>query len=397
MGQSRRNIVSHALTALLSLVKIDASWAQKAPITPQPPLRPLEEREDYQQCLAAVIKKDKASATEDAGKLRSKRGIANCRDRYPAVSLLIDCKHDMTIAYRDDPQDLKAALEQCRSDYLKLSFNPKDDVPFNLRDKLIFFAGAGLNHSVLLREQDDDKQIDALYMGENFGNYSCTNLRDTMFERKPPEHLLFGADLQSYPALRHVDHDKLFKAFAWPLPKTPGGPVPAITDRLFGELFLNPANGNVTNYFPSAFCFYNRKLGPRYEGIKIYYLIDRQFHQATPYFGIAFFKPKQGPAFEELTQKVKHLLGDSYQIQQPKADTRLITPSPITQFDDEKDPKNICQGDAPPSLVALTHQAAGSPEADYLILANVANLCRFGDRMASRFLKSGLKAVPKPL
>ncbi len=368
--------------------------ADKGRLTSQPPLRATEEREDYQQCLAAVIKKDKGFEQDEAQKARTKRAIASCRDRYPAVSVLIDCKREMTQAYGDNPQDLKAALQQCRTDYQKLSFDAKDELPFTFHDQLIFFAGAGMNHSVLLREKEDDKQPDALYMGENFGNFSCTPLLESMFERRSAEYLLFGADLQTYTALKHVDRNKLKDAFTWtPMPKNPGTFQPVL-DRTMGELYWNPADGNVTNYFPSAFCFYNRRLNTPYEAIKIYYLLDRKVRQATPYFGIAFFRPQKGPQAQELAQKIQEALGKSYQVSQPKPDAFLVSAGPTPQLDSENDPKNICTSDPKPTVMAVVHRPIKDTLADYMILANVGNLCRFGDRMASRFLKNGLKSAP---
>ena len=63
-------------------------------------MKPSQEREDYQECVTSVIKKYQGpSSVKRNKKLQS--GLAACKDRYPAVSIMIDCKKEMAAAYRE--------------------------------------------------------------------------------------------------------------------------------------------------------------------------------------------------------------------------------------------------------------------------------------------------------
>src|SRR5688572_15602482 len=97
-----RRIIAAALCAVLTYTTaLPCLWAEKTPVKQVRPLKPSQEREDYQECLTAVIKKYRAP-TDSRKNQKLQNGLAACRDRYPAVSIMIDCKKEMAAAYRDD-------------------------------------------------------------------------------------------------------------------------------------------------------------------------------------------------------------------------------------------------------------------------------------------------------
>jgi len=400
MRQRRRSITALMYTLLTYLGVSQSLLAEKALMRPQPPLKPSQEREDYQQCTKAVIKKYRGPTSDKRSK-RIQNGISACRDRYPAVSIMVDCKKEMTQAYRDNHEDLKLALRQCREEYQKYTFNPKSRLPFVLRDEQAFFAGAGLNRTLPVKKSEDEgPSNEALYMGENFGNFSCTPLQDAMFAEQSPEFLLFGNDPLLYTPLRHANREAFLRTVgirpevAQAKKSQTPLPLQSVVHKDFGEITYDPASTEILNYPPASYCFFNRKLGNLFEGIKIYYLLDPAVRQVTPYFGVAFYRSQGAPRSSELAEEIRGLLGQEYQVSQPKAGVHLVTQVKVEAFDSEGDPKNLCGSGQVSPYTAIVHSEGTTSLAAYALLANTANLCRFGDRIASRVLKRGLDESP---
>jgi hypothetical protein len=338
--------------------------------------------------VTSVIRKYQGPGSVKRNK-RLQNGLAACKDRYPAVSIMIDCKKEMAAAYRDDHDALKAALIECRNEYKKYTFNPKNPVPFILRGDQVFFAGAGLNRSHPIRAQEEGDPTNGLYMGEDFGNFSCSSLHKTMFRELQPEYLLFGNDPFIYTPLRHARREEFLKAvgLAAALNK-PTAPLLSVHHD-FGELHYDPSSQETINYFPMSYCHFDRKLGTVYEGMKIYYLVDRVSTQVTPYFGSAFYRQDSRVPAKELAERIRSILGDQYRTFQPKPGVTLISQVEPRDFDKEGDPKNVCQSGQESPYMAVVTEREKTGLASYALLANISNLCRYGDKISSRFLKKG--------
>jgi hypothetical protein len=363
--------------------------AQKNQVKLVAPMKPSQEREDYQECVTSVIRKYQAPGNAKKNK-KLQYGLAACKDRYPAVSIMIDCKKEMAAAYRDDHDALKAALVECKSEYTKYTFNPKNPVPFVLRGDQLFFAGAGLNRSHPIRAQDNDANPNSgLFMGDNFGNFSCSVLYKIMFREQQPEHLLFGNNPFVYKPLRHAKREEFLKAVGLGAALNKPKSMLQVIHRDFGELHFEPATQETINYFPMGFCNFDRRLGSVFEGIKIYYLVDRLSTQVTPYFGTAFYSDSSHIPAKDLVEQIRAKLGDQYRSFTPKPGVTLITQVEPMAFDPEGDPKNICQNDHISPYMALVTEREKTGMASYALLANISNLCRYGDKISSRFLKKG--------
>ncbi|WP_324964723.1 hypothetical protein [Oligoflexus sp.] len=351
-------------------------------------MKPSQEREDYQECVTSVIRKYQSPGNVKKNK-KLQNGLAACKDRYPAVSIMIDCKKEMAAAYRDDHEALKAALIECKNEYSKYTFNPKNPVPFVLRGDQLFFAGAGMNRSHPIRAQEDEDPNAGLFMGDNFGNFSCTTLYKTMFREQQPEYLLFGNDPFVYTPLRHAKREEFLKAVglaaALNKPKT----MLLSMHRDFGELHYEPSTQETINYFPMGFCNFDRKLGPVFEGMKIYYLVDRVSTQVTPYFGTAFYRDDSRIAAKDLIEQIRAQLGDQYRTFTTRPGVTLISQVEPKIFDKEGDPRNVCQNDQISPYMAVVTEREQTGMAAYTLLANISNLCRYGDKISSRFLKKG--------
>lgn len=356
--------------------------AEKQQLKVQLPQKASQEREDYQECLAAVIKKYKTLKTPIADK-KQLVSLAGCRDRYPAASILVDCKRQMTVGYKDQPELLKPALKECGNEYRKYAYDAKSAVPIAIKENKAFFAGVGMNEITIMKESEEDEVPSAQYMGENFGNFSCSPLYGTMFEDALPEYTLFGNDPFLYNPLRNVSKEAFFKAINYPTTKKPA----SFVTKEFGEITFDAKTNRFLNYLPSSYCFFNRKIGTIYEALKVYYLLDRESKSVIPYFGVGFYKDKTLIPSKQLAEEIKTKLGDGYRISELKPGVFIIATHDKFEVDGEGDPKNLCQKIALSPYVSIVVTREASNLASYSLFANTGNLCRFGDRVASRFLK----------
>jgi len=359
------------------------AMAEKKQLKVRLPQKASQEREDYQECIAAVIKKYKTAKTPKM-QLKQRAALAGCKDRYPAVSILVECKRQMTLGYRDQPELLKPALKECHNEYKKYSFDPKSAIPIAVKDNKAFFAGVGMNELTLMKESEEDQIPSAQYMGENFGNFSCGPLYAAMFEDSQPEYTLFGNDPFIYNPLRTVPKAAFFRALNYPdNAKKP----PVFLSKEFGEINYDAKSDSYLNYLPSSYCFFNRKIGTIYEALKVYYLLDRETRSVIPYFGVGFYKDKTLIPSRQLADEFKTKLGEGYKVGELKPGVFIVSTQDSFDVDREGDPKNICQNRSPSPYIAIIVTREASNLASYSLLANAANLCRFGDRVASRFLK----------
>ena len=120
-----------------------------------------------------------------------------------------------------------------------------------------------------------------------------------------------------------------------------------------------------------------------------HYLIDHGASSVTPYFGIAYYKGDQRRVTTaKLIQALLRTLGPTYK-STPKNDyVTFIAAANLTEVDDEQDPKNLCKQPRQHRFVGIVQAHKDKPnKPEYLILANVKNLCDFGDRLAKRLVQ----------
>ena len=103
-----------------------------------------------------------------------------------------------------------------------------------------------------------------------------------------------------------------------------------------------------------------------------------------PYFGIAFYRDDTKIPQLQLVDEIIGALGKEYVSSPSKSGLIFIGKSKVKRFDSEGDPRNLCKFPRKHRLIVPQLGLEESQDAAYTLLANVANLCKFGDRMASR-------------
>lgn len=366
--------------ALLALFGSTEVWAQKNPLVPLPPSSKAVERADYFACrkqalMDAEKKKNKNKA--------AKTGIAQCQEQFPAAALFVECKRSALKKNRQDPKAAKGALKECRIQYEKMDFFVESFLPFSLADGKAFFAGAGLNlprRIVKPRSDAPERDSDNLVRTNHFNNFSCAAVEGAVFENAPAEHLLFGNNLNVFEGFKGLSKAEILAQLD--LPKANKNEKYVISPR-FGQVYGVKGKAPLISYFPSSYCHFDRQLGKVFSGIKIYYLLDKKRRYMTPYFGIAFYSQDNPPSFSDLAKSLQETLGSDFHGYVNAKGVHYWARKQLKEFDFEGDPLNLCREPDAYDFIAILKADKTQKRPEYLVLSNIGNLCKYGNRLAS--------------
>jgi len=376
---NKNALIIVACAGLTSLVPFFAPISQAAPVeglTPATVKRIKTANANYKECQQAAIT---ALNSKLINQVKFNAAIDACRERFPAISLYSQCKREAVAAAAATKKDPAEALAACKKLLVVASFDREQPVPFFISDGQLFFGGIGMNKTQSAATLDPP-------------NFDCDRLNKSILNPLEAQYILFG------------NHPKVFKNLG-PLPTADlaktlqlENPAKADTKRGagtngFGRIFSGLEKPNSTVFFPAAPCDFDGQLGKAFSGLSAYYLIDKSVGEVTPYFGIAHFRPGiKDLTTKELVTKLIEVMnagGAGYHAIIKNDTTAFVASSDFTEFDDEKDPRNVCKDPRANALIGIVQAAKDNPaKPRYLVVANVKNLCEYGDRLAVR-LTSG--------
>lgn len=347
-----------------ALLLCQSTYAAKKFNPSQAPQTTAEEASNFEKC-----RKEAVGFYSKGQKDRAKRLLTLCDEHFPGAAELKSCKRAALKDFKDDASQLKKAVSACDKSSQKLGFDPNNPLPFTISDQQLYFAGMGLN----LPQRLTESQV---------GNFNCRNVRKYM-AGGPGEYLLFGNHPRVFSGFKGKSHNKIMQLIGV---KTTGSQAAKSfqMSKAFGQVF-DVQNRNMTAaYLPLSFCYFARKTGKNLEGLKVYFLINKAKKMATPYFGIAFYRKNATITYDDLVTKTRTTLGNGYAVQDAKPAYTYIAKAKFTKFDAEGDPYNICATKNQHQFVALVRKRGNSNKPEYMITANVANLCQFGDRLSEQ-------------
>ena len=385
---SSRTLLS--ISTLLTVLIPGPAEAGRTDLRLQLKARKKQERLDYQICRKDIVAK--AARMKGARKAYLKNGLARCRDTFPGAGLLVSCKKAALKKHRKQNKNLQDAVKECRRTYEERVFRPKDPLPFSIEKGLAFFAGAGLNVTRPLKTGRDHLRVDSVVemaartginRGANdFGNYSCTPMEMVFSGTAKPEYLLFGNNPKVFGPLSRLKKKKLIRTLGI-RGKAPE-PDGTINTPAGWQIMGYKSKGKLTAWLPATYCFFSHKTGPLYEGIKIYYLANAEKRTVTPWFGIAFYRRKAKLSSEDLVSKALDKLGGDYKSFSRKSGVTYLSAGDIDSFDKEGDPYNLCKKPRRHSYVGIIKSRKGGRKPAWIVLANVSNMCRQGDKLAAQ-------------
>lgn len=348
----------------------------------------VKERSDYTSCRRKVLMRAKKHPNlKDSA---TKAGLAQCKDEYPAASFLVDCKKAALEKFARDAERLQTGLNTCKTRFERLNFDPDALVPFYVAGSKAYFAGAGmnvprkLNLSNTKAEAEDGEELQSV---NDFGNFSCDVAVNMMRDKQPEEYVLFGNHPRDFEGMDAITDDALRKKLNLAKRAKSGDDYVDYKDemRVYGDL----RDESLSVYFPLTYCHFNRKLGNNFQSVKVYYLADKAKQLLMPYFGISFYRKGKKVEPKKVIADIIDAMGDGYKVVNSRKGVTFIGKSPIEEFDDEGDPKNMCKQPRSNDFVAILKTDEAEKQADYLILSNVTNLCKYGDRIVSRIFAKG--------
>lgn len=319
----------------------------------------------YKDCMAA------ATAAVKAGKIKPEElpaEFGRCTDKFPAAGLFQECKKNLLKSAKGTEISV-ADVAECKKILSRATFDPQDPVPIFVAGWQAVFAGVGLNRSIHMP-------------GTDIPNYNCSHLQNAFSNvSKNAQHILFGNHPRMF--LKGAEQQKFLKALQ--SANSQGAKGVKFNDISgFGRLFGDPNKDQAIVYFPSSSCDFEGNSGQIFSGMSLYYLTDVKNHMAAPYFGIAYYRQGQkSVTTPELVAEVSRRLGSEFKAYSKDVNTVFISSTPFKEVDRERDPRNICELPRQHRYVAVIHTVKGSPNVpEYLLLANIRNLCEYGDLQA---------------
>ncbi len=330
------------------------------------------ESQGYKKCRQDVLSGVKAKKIDkkDVGP-----ALNACRENFPGIGLYIDCKKT---ALKSSDKDKKTeGLKKCKRFLVAATFDASQAIPVFVDRGRIYFAGMGLNDSIPVK-------------GLTSPNYDCKHVKDAIENDDKGEFILFGNHPSVFTGFADLPLKKLLQPLGQGKSKDKGQSVFKIAG--FGRIFGDLKSKSAAVFFPSASCVFSRNLGDLLAGISIYYLIDKDSKVAVPYFGTIFYK-KQASSTAPTSKVIETLiqyLGEDFKVVNKNSDVTFIASESITEFDEEGDPKNVCRKPRPNQMIAAVKSRQGDDKGNmapqYLLLANIKNLCDHGDRLIRRLL-----------
>ncbi len=326
-------------------------------------------RKSYDSCRKEAIEQYKTKAIN---KKKFTVALKGCKENFPGADLYITCKKQAIAQAKSENIDEEQAVSQCRRYLIATEFDGEIGVPFFTQIGQLYFAGIGLNHSQPVASLSPP-------------NFDCSGLQSAFKQPKSMQYLLFGNHPANFSGFAELEASKL-EQYIKPKgkPSTKGNILPGL-GKLYGAEKLSAS----VLYFPVAACDYNSDPGPIFSGLSAYYLLDKTGGKASPYFGISYYKPEQTKiTATQIIDQLKLSLGPDYKIIKKSDRVSFLATTDFTAFDDEKDPKNICEKPRNHKFIVVLQTVKGDAEKpEYLLLANIKNLCDHGDRVSERVVE----------
>ena len=289
------------------------------------------------------------------------------------------CKREAIAAAAATKKDPAEPLAACKKLLVAASFDREQPVPFFVSDGQLFFGGIGMNKTQSAATLDPP-------------NFDCDRLNKSILNPLEAQYILFGNHPKVFKTLGPLSAADLAKTLQLENLSKADTKRGAGTAG-FGRIFNGLEKPTSTVFFPAAPCDFDGQMGKAFSGLSAYYLIDKGAGEVTPYFGIAHYRPGiKDLTTKELVTKLIEVMnggGTGYHAIIKNDTTAFVANSDFTEYDDEKDPRNVCKDPRANSLIGIVQAAKDNPaKPRYLVVANVRNLCEYGDRLAVR-LTSG--------
>ena len=363
---SRRTWLAAALSlGAFGLAPAPNAAAKNAKLSPAKVKQLKKTRKSFENCRKDALGQLKDGAINKA---KFETLLNTCKENFPGASLYISCKKSAIKTAQSKNLQPDQAIAQCKRFLIATSFDPDAAEPVFVDNGQIYFAGIGLNKQMPVQRLSPP-------------NFDCERLDAVARNPEKAQYILFGNHPRMFAGLADLKGKALTTAlkFAKPMPK-------GVDIDGFGRIFGDPKEASGVVFFPSSSCDFEADLGDTFAGISAYYLLDAASSAVIPYFGIVYYKQDQkAVTTPKLVAAMTKELGSSFKSYSKNSQVTFIAAAGVTETDDEEDPKNLCRQPRQHRFVAVVQGRKEAPnQPEYLLIANVKNLCEYGDRMGKR-------------
>lgn len=324
----------------------------------------------YMNCLQRV------NGDLKSGKINphiAKKGLLLCSEKYPSPMLYRQCKKKQLKTHAN-PSKPKNSSSECKAIALAAAFKHDESLPFFIKNSKAYFAGVGMNHKLKWRDLP-------------LPQFSCQNIKGLVNNPEKANFFYFGNHLRWFQNFSPWQPKKFAAQLKPPKTNSIRGHYVAHLGKIFGDYRKNSS----LVYFPSAICTLSSQHATQgiYKSLSLHYLIDARNKELTPAVAVASYQDNfQSAASETLIAKLQSMLseatGESYIISHKKLFSFAATQA-ITSFDSSGVASNLCKRPRKHKLIAIAQRRSSSPTVQSLTLANIQNLCRFGDLSSKQF------------
>lgn len=335
----------------------------------------------FQDCRKGALAKWRLDASGDRKVLEG--SIGACREKFPAAEVYIQCKKKALVEQKGTPTP--EDIQQCARKAKAASIATSAIIPLfkNRQNELVF---AGINFTQPLPLANGTSQ-----------DFNCDRVKNYGKRGVVPEYLGFGNSLGTFEAFKSLSSKKVqellgesFKAPNGKKGKRSPRPERFKDVRGFARLTGIPFTSHTSVLFPVGYCFAVRKLDEKYDEMKVYFLVDPVKSVAYPYLGVAFYDPRTKSTRDRVAAAVGKVLGPDFLEQQaPKGGKIIFAKSKIAQFDEEGDPFDVCENPKHDEYLGILKESLQRKGlGEFFLVANIRNLCQYGELISKRFVAS---------
>ena len=334
-----------------------------------------KENRDFKKCRDQSLKKLKQKKISIKF---FKKNLATCREKFPGAGLYIICKKNALKTYKTKPKLLKKEISSCKKLLNVISFSSQNPLPFVFVGKNLYFAGIGFNKPL------NEKDIGG-------PNFNCKGAKTAMKDYRKAEYHVFGNDPRVFGKFKNLNNKELLEKLD---AKAGRNLANGIFIKKLGKLYGNMKTNKANLYFPSGSCLYSGDFGNHFTGLSAYYLVDKMEKKFIPYFAIAFYHPnfkglKKRSIISGLLEILQGTLKGSkgsYKVRPMKTGVQLIAMHEIKTFDQDGEPKNLCQKPIKNQMIAIVKSRnEDNKRVEFILVANIKNLCTYGENLFKSF------------
>lgn len=329
---------------------------------------------EYKTCRSKALRQN-ATKNKRSG---LKKALASCRNRTPQAVTFENCKKKAIKVHKNNLDLARQEISKCREIMMASTFDRSKRVPVERIDGRVFFAGVDLSKEWRLK---DFKNIEK--------SYNCELIRATLNGEHQPEFLLFGNRINAFRPTLTWDAKRIKTAMSGY--RRVKKPEPHKNIPELARVYISsktPLDNAI--YFAMSYCSLTKGSGRFYEALKVYFLLNYDKKTATPFMGVSFYsRSKKNKDQNEIVKALREELGESFREFATQRDAIYLVEDEIREFDAEGDPFDICQRQRKHKVIAIlkgnTQKNTTRPR--LLVVANIDNLCKFGDERLAAWTK----------